>query len=259
MATPRPLGPKAQTGRAPTKVLPTGNRQRHPLSGPGGLHLAGVAPGLSTLPHRVSLLPGVAEGRHLGEDSRRPSAAGAAGGWQEPPTDHGHCGQPDGEDDRAGWPAGVRRGKKVCGRKRWDRSQRHLVVDTLGLVWGLVVTPASVADWDGAREVLLGAKRAAPRLSWVFADSAYAAIVFWAVWFVGVAVLLVRKVCGQKGLVVQPKRWIVERTFGWLNRYRRLAEDQERTVESSSALVYVALIPVMVRRLTRSPRFLDRL
>jgi putative transposase len=126
-----------------------------------------------------------------------------------------------------------------------------LVVDTLGLVWGLVVTPASVPDWDGAREVLLRAKRATPRLTWVFADSAYAAIVLGAVWFVGVAVLLVRKACGQKGLVVQPKRWIVERTFGWLNRYRRLAKDQERTVESSSALVYVALIHVMVRRLTR--------
>jgi putative transposase len=126
-----------------------------------------------------------------------------------------------------------------------------LVVDTLGLVWGLVVTPASVADWDGAREVLLRAKLAAPRLSWVFADSAYAAIVFWAVWLVGVAVLLVRKACGQKGLVVQPKPWVVERTFGWLNRYRRLAKDQERTIGSSAAMVSVALIPVLVHRLTR--------
>jgi transposase len=125
------------------------------------------------------------------------------------------------------------------------------VVDTLGLVWGLVVTPASVQDWDGAREVLLRAKLAAPRLVRVFADSAYGAIVLWAVWFVGVAVLLVRKAAGQKGFVVQSKRWIVERTFGWLNRYRRLGKDQERTIGSSTALVYVAMIHVMVRRLTR--------
>lgn len=126
-----------------------------------------------------------------------------------------------------------------------------MVVDTLGLVWGLVVTPASVQDWDGAREVMLRAKLAAPRLARVFADSAYAAIEFWAVWFARVVVFLVRKDPGQKGFVVKPKRWIVERTFGWLNRYRRLAKDHERTTASSTAFVYVSMIHVMVRRLTR--------
>ena len=128
-------------------------------------------------------------------------------------------------------PRGVRRGKKVHGRKR------HVVVDTLGLVWGLVVTPAGVQDGDGAREVILRAKLAAPRLARVFADSAYAAVVFWAVWFARLAVLLVRKNPGQKGFVVKPKRWIVERTFGWLNRYRRLSKDYERTTGSSAAFV----------------------
>jgi putative transposase len=125
------------------------------------------------------------------------------------------------------------------------------VVDTLGLVWGLVVTSAAVQDWDGAREVMLRAKLAAPRLARVFADSAYAAVEFWAVWFARVVVRLVRKEPGQKGLVVKPKRWVVERTFGWLNRYRRLSKDYERTTESSTAFVYVSLIHVMVRRLTR--------
>jgi len=125
----------------------------------------------------------------------------------------------------------------------------------LGVVWGLVVTPASVPDWDGAWEVLLGAKRASPRWVRVFADSAYGAIVFWAVWFVRVAVLLVRKATGQKGFVVQSKRWVVERTLGWLKRYRRLAKDQERTIGSSTAWVSVAMIHVLVRRLTRSPAF----
>lgn len=126
-----------------------------------------------------------------------------------------------------------------------------MVVDTLGLVWALVVTPASVQDWDGAREVILRAKLVAPRLARVFADAAYAAIEFWAVWFARVVVLLVRKDPGQKGFVVKPKRWIVERTFGWLNRYRRLAKDYERTTASSTAFVYVSMIHVMVRRLTR--------
>ncbi len=98
---------------------------------------------------------------------------------------------------------------------------------------------------------MLRAKFAAPRLTRVFADSAYAAVEFWAVWFARVVVWLVRKDPGQKGFVVEPKRWIVERTFGWLNRYRRLSKDYERTTASSTAFVYVAMIHVMVRRLTR--------
>src|SRR5262245_26554501 len=101
-------------------------------------------------------------------------------------------------------------GKKVTGRKR------HAVVDTLGLVWALAVTPASVPDWDGAKAVLLRAMRAAPRLEVVFADAAYQAILWWGVWFARVVVRLVRRTPGQVGFVVQPKRWIVERTFGWL-------------------------------------------
>ena len=116
-------------------------------------------------------------------------------------------------------------------------------------MWGLAVTPASVQDWDGAREVILRANRSAPRLARVYADAAYKAVQFWAYWFGRVILLLVRKEPKQKGFVVQPKRWVVERTFGWLNRYRRLAKDHERTAESSAAFVYVAMIHVMVRRL----------
>ena len=124
-----------------------------------------------------------------------------------------------------------------------------MVVDTLGLIWGLTVTPASVQDWDGAKEVILRASRSAPRLVRVYADAAYKAADFWAYWFARVILLLVRKDPEQKGFVAQPKRWIVERTFGWLNRYRRLAKDHERTTESSAAFVYVAMIHLMVRRL----------
>jgi transposase len=123
-----------------------------------------------------------------------------------------------------------------------------VVVDTLGLIWAVTVTPASVQDWDGAREALLRATRVA-RLRRVFADAAYAAVEFWAVWFAGVVIRLVRKEAGRRGFAVQPKRWIVERTFGWLNRYRRLCKDHERTTESSGAFVQVAMIHVMIRRL----------
>ncbi len=61
--------------------------------------------------------------------------------------------------------------------------------------------------------------------------------------------MVVRKLVGQKGFVVQPKRWIVERTLGWLNRFRRLSKDYERTTQSSEAFIKVAMIHVMVRRL----------
>jgi transposase len=123
-----------------------------------------------------------------------------------------------------------------------------LVVDTLGLVWAIVVTPASVQDWDGGREAMLLAKRAAPRLIRVFADSAYRTCSIWAAWFARVVLWVVRKPAGP-GLVVQPKRWVVERTYAWLGKWRRLSKDYERTTASSEAFVTVAMIGLMARRL----------
>jgi putative transposase len=135
------------------------------------------------------------------------------------------------------------RGKKVSGRKR------HLVVDTLGLLWALVITPASVQDAEGAQLVLTVFRQHVKFPKIVWADSAYRAIVAWAwvqwVWIIDI----VSAPKGQKGFVVQRKRWIVERTFGWLNRSRRLSKDYERTVESSHAFVQVAMIHLMIRRL----------
>lgn len=112
----------------------------------------------------------------------------------------------------------------------------------------MVVTPASVQDWDGGREAMLRAKLAAPRMSRVYADSAYVACRFWAVWFARVVLFVVRKPPGR-GLTVQPKRWVVERTFAWLGRWRRLLRDHERTTTSTEAFVTVAMIGLMARRL----------
>ena len=125
--------------------------------------------------------------------------------------------------------------------------KRHAVVDTLGLLWALVVTPASVQDRDGGRlareEFRRHVKR--PRILW--ADRAYQATARWAflrwLWLVE----LVRRPAGRFEL--QPQRWIVERTFGWWNRSRRLAKDFERTTESSEAFIYVTMIRLMARRL----------
>ena len=104
-------------------------------------------------------------------------------------------------------------------------------------------------DAEGAKEALAEFRRQVkfPKVIWV--DAAYRAVVSWAwvLWLWTLEVVSTAK--GQKGFVVQPKRWIVERTFGWLNRSRRLSKDYEHTVESSRAFVQVVMIHLMVRRL----------
>lgn len=132
-------------------------------------------------------------------------------------------------------------GKKVCGRKR------HAVVDTLGLLWALVITPADIQDRDGGKLALSAFRGVVkfPKIIW--ADQAYKALVDWALvrWL-----WVVHIVTRPRGTFeIQPKRWIVERTFGWLNRSRRLAKSYERTPESDAAFVYIAMIHLMIKRL----------
>ena len=134
-------------------------------------------------------------------------------------------------------------GKRVPGRKR------HIVVDTMGLLLAVVVHSASVQDRDGVKLVTGGLKAKFPRLKLIWADGAYEAAVGWAKQFGRFVLELVRKPSGQKGFVLLPRRWVVERTFAWLVRCRRLARDYERLTESSEAMVHVAMIRLMLRRL----------
>jgi putative transposase len=114
-------------------------------------------------------------------------------------------------------------------------------------MWALVITPASVQDGAGGELAMTALRRVVkfPRIIW--ADQAYRSLVDWAwvqwVWFIQ----LVSRPRGR--FEVQPKRWIVERTFGWLNRSRRLAKSYERTPESDHAFVQIALIHLMIKRL----------
>ncbi len=124
-----------------------------------------------------------------------------------------------------------------------------MAVDTLGLVWALLVVPASTQDRAGGIDLVERLRRAVKRIKVLWGDAHFDKALehAWIRWgWVGV---VVRKLVGQVGFVVQPKRWIVERTFGWLNRYRRLSKDYERTTASSDAFVKVAMIHLMVRRL----------
>jgi putative transposase len=123
-------------------------------------------------------------------------------------------------------------------------------VDTLGLVLAVVVHAASVQDRDGAKLVLARLLGRFPRLRLLWADGGYAGkLVDWVKETCGWALAIVKRSDDVRGFQVLPKRWIVERTFAWLGRYRRLSKDYEATTGSSEAWVTIAMIHLMVRRL----------
>lgn len=138
--------------------------------------------------------------------------------------------------------------KKVKGRKR------HIVTDTGGLMVGAVVHAADIQDRDGAPAVLAAIRHAFPWLRHIFADSAYAGPkLMEALNQLGRWTLeIVKRSDAAKGFVLLPRRWVVERTFAWLGRNRRLAKDFEQTVESAEAWLMVASIQLLTRRLARA-------
>jgi putative transposase len=134
----------------------------------------------------------------------------------------------------------------VKGRKR------HLLVDTAGLVVRAVVLPADIQDRDGARDGCHVAAPIWPRLAQVWADSADAGyLVDWMRDEYGWRLEIVSKPPDQQGFAVQPRRWVVERTFAWLGTYRRLSKDYAALPESGEAWVYAASIHLMLKRLTQ--------
>jgi putative transposase len=129
----------------------------------------------------------------------------------------------------------------------------------LGLLLSVVVTGANVQDRRGARSLLeiLGPRFSRLRLIW--ADQAYSGELASWVWTLRpwrrIRLVVVKRLEGLAGFHVLPKRWIVERTFAWLGRYRRLSKDYEYLTQTSEAMIRVAMIHLMVRRLARLTRF----
>jgi putative transposase len=123
-------------------------------------------------------------------------------------------------------------------------------VDTLGLVRAVVVHAANIQDRDGAKLVLARMQGRFPRLLKVWADGVYAGgLIAWTQALLGCILEIVKRSDDQKGFVVLPKRWIVERTFAWFGRYRRLSKDDEELPASSETMIYIAMIHLMLRRL----------
>jgi putative transposase len=131
----------------------------------------------------------------------------------------------------------------VKGRKR------HIAVDTSGLLLGVIVHAADLQDAESAWNLL---KKIKPLYCWlkvVFADSVYNRIaVLLACFRLGLTLIIVRRIAGT-GFIVVPRRWVVERTLGWLGRWRRLSKDYEERPEVAEAMVTLAMIRLMLHRL----------
>ncbi|MFD5385950.1 IS5 family transposase [Streptomyces sp. NPDC127074] len=138
---------------------------------------------------------------------------------------------------------GIDAGKKIKGRKR------HLITDTLGLALAVLVTAASVHDSAGGKQLLTELADTHPSVSKVWADGGYSASILQHGAGVGIDVEVVQRP-RAKGFQPLPKRWVIERTFGWLMQHRRLVRDYETSPQRSRAMIHWAMANKMSRELT---------
>lgn len=130
-----------------------------------------------------------------------------------------------------------------------------MIVDTLGLIVGVFVHAASLQDRDGARALIRKIRFNCPRLETLWADGGYAgALEDWVEKFAGWKLEIVRRGGRAVGFEVLAHRWIVERTFAWLSRYRRLSKDYEFFAQTGENFIYLAMINLMLHRLAPEPR-----
>ncbi|WP_165854605.1 transposase, partial [Streptomyces sp. V2] len=136
-------------------------------------------------------------------------------------------------------------------RRAQDKGRkRHLLADTLGLLLDVAVTPASTIDRDAARVLLPAARSRFPRLSLIWADGGYRGhLQDWAAQHLGVVLDVVRRRDVVRGFQVLPRRWVVERSFAWFLRSRRLVRDYERRTDTSEAVIRWSMTMLMSRRL----------
>ena len=134
--------------------------------------------------------------------------------------------------------------------------KRHIVVDTMGLLLAVVVHPADIQDRDGAKLVINKLVGRFPHLRLIWADAGYAGrLVDWVMSLSGWTLEVVRRPRSSHRFEVLPRRWVVERTFAWLGRCRRLSKDYEELPETTEAWIYSAMTRLMLKRLARSTTF----
>src|SRR3990172_9290808 len=229
------LAATSEQARTSPRSRPWTGHQRLALHGSKRMRLAQPATRFSAVAHRAVLLPEVVPKRRLGTHPRAIAPAGAS----SPGTPaHPQCGQhrqPIGQDHGKRGPRGYDAGKKVKGRKR------HILVDTQGLLLKAVVQPADMQDRDGGRLLVESLKLEDwPRLKKLWADAGYrGSFEHWVSDHTGWSVEIVEKPLGG-GFQVLPRRWVVERTFAWLGKFRRLSKDYEALPQSEETWIYLA-------------------
>src|SRR6266566_3491356 len=214
------------------------------------LPMAGAAQRPAAEEHSVGLFRPVDLGWHAGAHPSRALCGGTRAGGTGGKPDHGDHRQPEhqGRAKRGALldPQGFDAGKKITGRKR------HILVDTLGLLLSVAVHPANIQDRDGVALVLdRRTRRLFPFIERIYGDGGYQgpkaakAAAKTGCW----TIEIVERSPTAVGFEVLPKRWIVERTFAWLSRFRRLARDFERYARTVAAFIHLAMIRIMLKRL----------
>jgi|GEM_PF-762447 len=223
------------------------------------LLLADVASRSSPLGDGLQSISSLEAPRRMGRSASHPAGVRQDRDGSRATSIGPHHRQPIGQDDRKRGPRGYDAGKKVKGRKR------HILTDTQGLLVKVKVHPADIQDRDGARLLLNAAQGQCPRVSLLYADGGYqGALVSWIKETVGWRTEIVRKPSWKRGMWlppgveppalptgfhVLPRRWVVERTFAWIGRYRRFSKDYEQLCESVESLIYIAMTRLMLARL----------
>lgn len=142
--------------------------------------------------------------------------------------------------------SGYDAGKKTKGRKR------HIAVDSQGWLLAVLVTAANAQDRDAGHRLVALVRERFSTIALVWADSGYAGrLVVWARTVLTLTITVVKRTDDVRGFVVLPRRWVVERSFGWLCRHRRLARDYERRPEHHEAMIWWATTTIMTRQLLR--------
>jgi transposase len=134
--------------------------------------------------------------------------------------------------------------------KRLKGRKRHIAVDTDGRLLMVNLTAADVQDASGAEQIVKAIRKRWPWLKHLFADGAYdRGKLMSAAAYHDFVIEVVRKLAGQQGFQVLPRRWVVERTFGWMTRWRRLVRDYERRSDVSEAMIHIGMGALLIRRI----------
>jgi transposase len=135
--------------------------------------------------------------------------------------------------------------------KRVNGTKRHVAVDTGGLLLAVIVTMAGRQDRDAAHRLLARLRERFTTITWVWADAGYTGrLLVWTHTVLRLTVQIVKRT--EAGFVVLPRRWVVERTFAWISKHRRCVRDYETKPDHHEAMIYIAMIMTMSRRLART-------